>query len=84
MVMQVELDKLKFFARPKLGLDCVGGASTLRLSDALAQVIPLLAHAGKMLPCASIPASAACMLRLHELTQYVRPLHEQKHCWPIK
>ena len=39
IVMQAELDKVKFFARPKLGLDCVGGASTLRLSDALAQVI---------------------------------------------
>ena len=38
MVLQIELDKVKFFARPKLGLDCVGGASTLRLSDALAQV----------------------------------------------
>ena len=38
MVVQVELDKVKFFARPRLGLDCVGGASSLRLSDALAQV----------------------------------------------
>lgn len=36
--MQAELDKVKFFARPKLGLDCMGGASTLRLSDALAKV----------------------------------------------
>ena len=35
---QVELDKQKFFAKPKLALDCVGGASTIRLSDALAQV----------------------------------------------
>ena len=39
MAVQVELDKLNFFARPKLGLDCIGGASTLRLSNALAQVI---------------------------------------------
>ena len=36
--VQVELEKVKFFAKPKLGLDCVGGASALRLSDALAQV----------------------------------------------
>lgn len=36
--IQVELEKVKFFAKPKLGLDCVGGASALRLSDALAQV----------------------------------------------
>jgi len=37
-LIQVELEKVKFFAKPKLGLDCVGGASALRLSDALAQV----------------------------------------------
>ncbi len=36
--IQVQLQKVKFFAKPKLGLDCVGGASALRLSDALAQV----------------------------------------------
>ena len=34
--MQAELDALKFFARPKLALDCVGGASATRISDALA------------------------------------------------
>ncbi|GAB4823140.1 hypothetical protein N2152v2_010186 [Parachlorella kessleri] len=34
---RVELDKHKFFAKPKLALDCVGGASTLRLSDTLAE-----------------------------------------------
>jgi trans-2-enoyl-CoA reductase len=33
---QAELDKLKFFARPKLALDGVGGASAARLADALA------------------------------------------------
>ena len=38
--MQASMDQLKFFAKPKLGLDCVGGASALRLSDALAQVSP--------------------------------------------
>jgi hypothetical protein len=37
-LIQVELEKVKFFAKPKLGLGCVGGASDLRLSDALAQV----------------------------------------------
>lgn len=30
------MEKLKFFARPKLALDAVGGASATRLSDALA------------------------------------------------
>lgn len=34
--MQAELEKLKFFAKPKLGLDAVGGESSIRLSDALA------------------------------------------------
>ena len=33
---QAELEKIKFFARPKLALDAVGGASAARLSDALA------------------------------------------------
>jgi len=41
-MFQVELEKVKFFAKPKLGLDCVGGASALRLSDALAQVSLLM------------------------------------------
>ncbi len=36
--MQEELDKLKFFAKPKLALDAVGGASAVRLSDALSEV----------------------------------------------
>lgn len=31
------MDKLKFFARPKLALDAVGGLSTNRLSDALSE-----------------------------------------------
>lgn len=34
--LKTELDKLKFFAKPKLALDAVGGLSTTRLSDALA------------------------------------------------
>ena len=37
-LLQAELDKQKFFAKPKLALDCVGGNSTVRLSDALAAV----------------------------------------------
>ena len=41
-LFQMELEKVKFFAKPKLGLDCVGGASALRLSDALAQVSLLM------------------------------------------
>ena len=38
LLLQAELDKQKFFAKPKLALDCVGGTSCVRLSDALAQV----------------------------------------------
>eukprot|EP00890_Picochlorum_soloecismus_P003206 jgi/Picsp_1/3887/NSC_01399-R1_trans-2-enoyl- mitochondrial len=34
--IKAELEKLKFFAKPKLGLDAVGGESSIRLSDALA------------------------------------------------
>ncbi len=34
---QAELDKLKFFAKPKLALDAVGGLSSTRLSDMLAE-----------------------------------------------
>ena len=34
--LRVELEKNKFFAKPKLGLDAVGGDSAARLSDALA------------------------------------------------
>ena len=33
--LRAELDKLKFFGKPKLALDAVGGASAQRLSDAL-------------------------------------------------
>ncbi len=34
--LRAELDKLKFFGKPRLALDAVGGASAQRLSDALA------------------------------------------------
>lgn len=33
--VKLELDKKKYFAKPKLALDCVGGASALRLADTL-------------------------------------------------
>ena len=36
--MQEELDKLKFFAKPKLALDAVGGTSAVRICEALAEV----------------------------------------------
>ena len=36
--MQVELEKLHFFAKPKLGLDAVGGSSALRIGETLAEV----------------------------------------------
>ena len=32
------MDKLKFFAKPKLALDAVGGTSAVRLCEALAEV----------------------------------------------
>lgn len=35
--VKLELNKLKFFAKPKLGLDCIGGDSSVRLSEALAE-----------------------------------------------
>ncbi|KAL6781389.1 hypothetical protein ACKKBG_A10960 [Auxenochlorella protothecoides x Auxenochlorella symbiontica] len=35
--LKAELDKLKFFAKPKLALDAVGGLSSTRLSDMLAE-----------------------------------------------
>ncbi|KAL4435235.1 hypothetical protein ABPG77_001917 [Micractinium sp. CCAP 211/92] len=35
--IKMELDKAKFFAKPKLALDAVGGASAMRLADALAE-----------------------------------------------
>ena len=36
--MQAELEKLHFFAKPKLALDAVGGSSALRIADTLAEV----------------------------------------------
>jgi hypothetical protein len=36
--MQGELDKLAFFAKPKLALDAVGGTSAVRLAESLGEV----------------------------------------------
>lgn len=36
--MQVQLENLRFFAKPKLGLDAVGSSSALRIADSLAEV----------------------------------------------
>ena len=36
--MQNELEKLKYSAKPRLALDAVGGMSTIRLTEALAEV----------------------------------------------
>ena len=36
--LQEELDKLKFFSKPKLALDAVGGASGVRICEALTEV----------------------------------------------
>ena len=35
--LQLELDKAKFYSKPRLALDAVGGASAMRLSDARAE-----------------------------------------------
>ena len=37
-LLQAELDKLRFFAKPKLALDAVGSSSGLRIADSLAEV----------------------------------------------
>ena len=39
---QAQLADLKFFAKPKLGLDAVGGQATLKLCEELAEVGRLL------------------------------------------
>lgn len=36
-LLQTELDKSKFFAKPKLALDAVGGQSGVRLADCLVE-----------------------------------------------
>jgi trans-2-enoyl-CoA reductase len=42
--VKLELNKLKFFAKPKLGLDCIGGDSSVRLSEALAEGAQLVIY----------------------------------------
>lgn len=42
--LKLELDKKRFFAKPKLGLDAVGGHSAVRLADALAEGCPLVIY----------------------------------------
>ena len=42
--VKAELEKLKFFAKPKLGLDGIGGQSAVRLSEALADVSQLVVY----------------------------------------
>lgn len=42
--IKAELGKLKFFAKPKLGLDCIGGESGVRVSDALAEGATLVIY----------------------------------------
>lgn len=36
--LQEELEALKFFGKPKLALDAVGGSSAARMADALQEV----------------------------------------------
>jgi len=42
--IKLELDKKRFFAKPKLGLDAVGGQSAVRLADALHEGCPLVIY----------------------------------------
>ncbi len=42
--IKAALAKLKFFAKPKLGLDCVGGESGVRISEALADGASLVIY----------------------------------------
>lgn len=69
---QVELDKLKFFAKPKVALDSVGGESGLRLAETLAEVCERSAqtfqHYLGYLDCHRARGRVACLGRegLHE------------------
>lgn len=38
-LVQAELDDFKFFGKPKLGLDAVGGTAAAKLADALVEVL---------------------------------------------
>ena len=51
--IQEELDALKFFGKPKLALDAVGGSCAARMSDALAEV-PVLPAASDCIPCVHV------------------------------
>ena len=42
--LKKELEKNKYFAKPKLGLDCVGGQSAVRLADTLDDSAPLVIY----------------------------------------
>jgi trans-2-enoyl-CoA reductase len=42
--LKQELEKKKYFARPKLALDCVGGQSAVRLADTLDDSAPLVIY----------------------------------------
>ena len=44
---QAELDRAKFFSKPRLALDCVGGASAARLVDCLAEGGQLVVRLGR-------------------------------------
>jgi trans-2-enoyl-CoA reductase len=40
--VKAQLEKNKYFAKPKLALDAVGGHSAVRLADALTEGFPLV------------------------------------------
>jgi len=50
-----ELDRRRFYAKPKLALDAVGGASAVRLADALHDSSPLIVYGNLSLRAATFP-----------------------------
>ena len=73
LASQVELEKLKFFAKPRLALDAVGGTSALRIADTLAEVQGLPLHCNPVtwqyvvvvplpLPCLATKFEDSCQM----------------------
>lgn len=59
--MQEKIDEMKFFAKPKLGLDAVGGVASARLSSILAEVAAIPAVAMSRLLRQASTLNLACM-----------------------
>lgn len=48
--IKAKLDENKFFAKPRLALDAVGGASAVALADALQDGCPLVMYDAQLMP----------------------------------